>query len=87
MGPARANAGLNTTVGGYNKDGVGFKAEAKVAEAGVGPVKAKLGVGVSSGIQAGNGNYGAKLLGTGASVGKDGVTVSVLGSEATCCIM
>ena len=87
-GIAKASVGIGIKAGTQdNADGFGFTAETKFAEASFGPASAKLGLGVSTGIQAGNGNYGAKLLGTGLRVGEDGVAVSVLGSEASCCIM
>ncbi|XP_029473000.1 uncharacterized protein LOC115099469 [Rhinatrema bivittatum] len=68
--------------------GVGAMARAEVASASAsaGPFKAKLGLGVDTGVSAGVDGLEAKILGTGISIGPK-TSVSILGSEASCSIM
>ncbi|PAV67114.1 hypothetical protein WR25_23690 [Diploscapter pachys] len=67
-------------VGKYSENGAGFKAEIQAGKLDVGPAKAKIGLGVSTGIDTKDG-FKAEMLGTGGSVNSEGVKVKVLGSS------
>ncbi|KAE9548032.1 hypothetical protein FO519_008754 [Halicephalobus sp. NKZ332] len=78
----RANVGVGGRVGAQkNSSGLGFTAETEFAEARVGPVDAKLGLGVSTGFHNNENGVGAEVLGTGFHMGKDGIGLSLLGSK------
>lgn len=67
--------------------GVGAMARAELASvsAGAGPVTAKLGLGVDTGVSAGVDGLELKVLGTGMSIGPK-TSISLLGSEVKCVI-
>ncbi|CAI4220424.1 unnamed protein product, partial [Auanema sp. JU1783] len=78
---ARASVGADGRIGGYHDgDGLGFKAEAKYAEADIGPVNAKLGISASTGIDTKDG-LKAEVLGTGFDANSERLELKVLGSS------
>lgn len=85
----KADVGGVGKVGYHSKDGLGFTSEIEVVKVRAGPVGAKLGLGVSSGVHNDKNSVGAQFLGTGVDFGKDKfkVGVNVLGSRAECSIM
>ncbi|PAV63211.1 hypothetical protein WR25_02010 [Diploscapter pachys] len=78
---ARAGVGVERKKGVYNDgNGIGFQEEGKYVEADVGPVNAKLGLGVSTGIDTKDG-LKVEVLGTGLNADSERLEVRVLGSS------
>ena len=87
LGPLRAGVGPVVRVGVRDENEIGFTAETQFAEAHVGPVGAKLGLGISTGFHNGENSTGVQVLGTGVDIGKNSMGISVFGSRAECSIM
>ncbi|XP_043085176.1 uncharacterized protein LOC122331731 [Puntigrus tetrazona] len=78
-----ASAGVGASVTGA---GMMARAEVGSVSAKAGPVAAKLGLGVDTGVSIGAGGLEAKFLGTGITFGPK-TSVSLLGSEVSCSVM
>ena len=87
LGPLRTDIGPAMKFGTRDENGIGFTAETKIAEARLGPLGAKIGLGISTGIHSDDDSTGFQFLGTGVDMGKNGIGVNVLGSRAECSIM
>lgn len=62
------------------------RAEVGSVSASAGPIKAKLGLGVDTGLSLGVDGLELKVLGTGVTVGSTTTSVSLLGSEVSCVV-
>ena len=89
FGPLKADVGVGAKAGYRVKNRVGFTAETSTADAHIGPLGAKFGFEVSTGVHDDEHSSGVQVLGTGFDIKKDGsgFSVSVLGSKAECSIM